>query len=177
MKPKAIRPHSLRGVFTDGSNLYTRSLLGHSTEAGATVEGENGHNYRPFHPNHSKLAAMVKRQGRTWPFEEASRVLYLGAGAGTTVSFMSDICPEGLVVAVEFAPEPFRSLVEVARARSNVVPILADARRPEAYAAELSGGVDVVYQDIAQRDQWDIMRRNADAYLPPGGWAVLNVKA
>ena len=180
MHSQPIRPHTTHpGVFTDGADLYTRSLLGPlprgTTEA--TLRGLNGHDYRPFPPTRTKLAAIVKRRARAWPFTPTSRVLYLGAGAGTTVSFLSDICPDGMIYAVEFAPEPFRDLVGVARGRRNVVPILADARTPAAYRAHIPQPVDVVYQDVAQRDQWDILRRNADAYLRPGGWAVLIVKA
>jgi len=181
MHSKAISPHRLAGVYTDGVDLYTRSLvpgaLAAHGDVGAPVRGDNGHEYRPFPPNRTKLAAMVKRRVRAWPFTESSRVLYLGAGAGTTVSFVSDICARGTVIAVEFAPDPFRELVEVARARPNVVPVLADARTPAAYRAHVGGHVDVLYQDVAQRDQWDILRRNADAFLAPDGRAVLVVKA
>ncbi len=178
MHSKAISPHAMAGIYTDGVDLYTRSLVtGAPGAVGAPVTGENGYEYRPFPPGRTKLAAIVKRRARTWPFAEGSRVLYLGAGAGTTVSFVSDICPRGTVIAVEFAPDPFRELVEVARARPNVVPVLADARTPAAYRAHVGGQVDIVYQDVAQRDQWDILRRNADAYLAPDGHAVLIIKA
>ncbi len=177
MHSKQIRPHVLEGVFTDGNDLYTRSLLGDSPGAGPVVGGDNGHAYRPFPPGRSKLAAMAKRRVASWPFRPGSRVLYLGAGAGTTVSYMSDICPDGAIFAVEFAPDPFRGLVEVARGRPNVVPILADAREPASYRAHLGGPVDVVYQDVAQRNQWDILRRNADAHLAEAGHAVLLLKA
>ncbi|UCC93728.1 MAG: fibrillarin-like rRNA/tRNA 2'-O-methyltransferase, partial [Thermoplasmata archaeon] len=112
-----------------------------------------------------------------WPFVPDSRVLYLGAGAGTTVSYVSDICPGGSVIAVEFAPEPFRSLVDVARARPNVLPILADARDPSAYAVQVVLPVDVIYQDVAQRDQWAIAHRNVEALLAEDGWLLLLVKA
>ena len=177
MQPRSIMPHTHQGVFTDGDDLYTLSLLGEAPEAGATLRGANGGFYRSFSPSRTKLAAAVKRRAEHWPFEPASRVLYLGAAAGTTVTFLSDICPEGEILAVEFAPEPFRDLVEVARSRSNVVPILADARRPRDYMAQVAGPVDVVYQDLAQRDQWGILHRNAEAFLAPDGWAVLVVKA
>ncbi len=177
MQPKHIRPHTHQGVYTDGSDLYTHSHLEGPEEPGATLQGEDGARYRPFPPTRTKLAAIIKREARHWPFEPGSRVLYLGAAAGTTVSYLSDICPRGEILAVEFAPEPFRDLVRVARSRPNVVPILADARRPQDYRAQVAGAVDVIYQDIAQRDQWEVLRRNAEAFLAPGGWAVLVVKA
>jgi fibrillarin-like pre-rRNA processing protein len=177
MDPNAIRPHAHSGVFTDGEDLFTMCTAGTTSTTGRTVDGPDGERYRSFPPGGTKLAALVKRGVRSWPFREDSRVLYLGAGAGTTVSYVSEVCPRGQVFAVEFAPEPFRSLVEVARGRSNVLPILADARVPDAYAAQVGGPVDVLYQDVAQRDQWDIARRNAEVFLQVGGWVVLVVKA
>ena len=177
MNPGSIRQHSHSGIYTDGHDLYTISLVGVDVGVGRPVMEEEGTPYRPFPPGDTKLAALAKRRPRVWPFGEDARVLYLGAGAGTTASFMSDICPRGQIFAVEFAPEPFRRLVEVARERSNVVPILADARDPAAYAAQVGPPVDVVYQDVAQRDQWEIARRNAEALLVPGGWVVLVCKA
>jgi fibrillarin-like pre-rRNA processing protein len=93
------------------------------------------------------------------------------------VSYVSDICHRGTVIAVEFAPEPFRSLVDVSRARPNVLPILADARDPSAYAVQVVLPVDVIYQDVAQRDQWAIAHRNVQALMAEDGWLVLVVKA
>ncbi len=177
MNPGSIRRHAHSGIYTDGHDLFTRSLLGSSPDAGRTLEDEDGTVYRPFPPRDTKLSALVKRRPATWPFRHDSRVLYLGAGAGTTASYMSDVCPDGQIYAVEFAPEPFRSLVDVARTRPNVVPIMADAREPAAYAAQVGPPVDVLYQDVAQRDQWEIARRNADALLAPRGWVVLVCKA
>jgi fibrillarin-like pre-rRNA processing protein len=177
MNPGSIRRHSHSGIYTDGHDLYTLSLVGSAALTGRPVEEEEGTLYRPFPPGDTKLAALVKRRPRNWPFDEDTRVLYLGAGAGTTASFMSDICPRGQIFAIEFAPEPFRRLVEVARGRPNIVPILADARDPAAYAVQVGPPVDVVYQDVAQRDQWEIARRNAEALLTPGGLVVLVCKA
>lgn len=177
MDPPAIRQHSHSGVYTDGADLYTRSTTDERRGGERVVKGDNGHDYRSFPPNGTKLAAIVKMGVTNWPFTSGSRVLYLGAGAGTTVSYMADVCPQGQIYAVEFAPEPFRSLLEVARRRSNVVPILADARNPAAYTTQVGKPVDIVYQDVAQRDQWDIAHRNALALLAPDGWVVLVVKA
>ena len=177
MDPLAIRQHSHSGVYTDGADLFTRCPAEVKPRVGRVVKGDNGYDYRSFPPNGTKLAAIVKRGVTDWPFTSDSRVLYLGAGAGTTVSYMADICPQGQIYAVEFAPEPFRSLMEVARGRTNVVPILADARTPAVYTAQVGRPVDVVYQDVAQRDQWEIAHRNALALLAPDGWVVLVVKA
>jgi fibrillarin-like pre-rRNA processing protein len=39
------------------------------------------------------------------------------------------------------------------------------------------GEADVIYQDVAQPDQTEILRRNLTAFLRPGGWALFFVKA
>ncbi|KAF7088831.1 hypothetical protein CFC21_091900 [Triticum aestivum] len=57
-----------------------------------------------------------------------TRVLYLGAAFGTTVSHVSDIVgPTGLVYVVEFSHRSGRDLVNMAKKRTNVIPITEDA--------------------------------------------------
>lgn len=81
------------------------------------------------------------------------QVLYLGAAAGTTVSHVSDIVgPSGCVYAVEFAHRPGRDLINMAKSRTNVIPIIEDARHPLKYRM-LVGMVDAVFADVAQPDQ------------------------
>ena len=75
----------------------------------------------------------------------------------------SDIAPEGTVWAVEFSPRSFRDLVTLGDARDNVVPILADATRPDEYSFALDHA-DVVYSDVAQKGQADILADNMDRY-------------
>ena len=59
-----------------------------------------------------------------------AKVLYLGAAAGTTVSHVSDIVgPAGAVYAVEFSHRPGRDLLTVAKQRTNIIPIIEDARQ------------------------------------------------
>lgn len=80
-------------------------------------------------------------------------MLYLGAAAGTTVSHVSDIVgPSGCVYAVEFAHRPGRDLINMAKSRTNVIPIIEDARHPLKYRM-LVGMVDAVFADVAQPDQ------------------------
>ena len=71
-------------------------------------------------------------------------MLYLGAASGTTVSHCSDVVgPEGTVYAVEFSHRSGRDLIGVAKRRTNVIPIVEDARYPLKYRM-LVGMVDVV---------------------------------
>merc|ERR1719435_744015 len=106
-----------------------------------------------------------------------SKVLYLGAASGTTVSHVSDIAgPEGLVYAVEFSHRSGRDLLNVAKTRTNIVPIIEDARHPWKYRM-CCGMVDVVFADVAQPDQARIVGINAQHFLKTGGHFVISVKA
>ena len=171
----AIRRTDWEGVYTDGSWLYTRNLVPGKAVYGEGLANQDGVEYRKWDAARSKLAAYLKRGGREWPFSERSSVLYLGAGSGTTVSHVSDVCAGGHLLAVEISPRVFRDLVSVAEARPNLTPILGDAERPDSYRNHASG-VDVVYQDVAQRDQEAIFVRNLDL-LTPGGTGFLMLKS
>lgn len=78
-----------------------------------------------------------------------SKVLYLGAASGTTVSHVSDIVgPTGHVYAVEFSKRCGRDLVNLAKKRTNIHPIIEDARKPTRYRM-LVDMVDCVFADVA----------------------------
>ena len=173
----AIRPTDHVGVFTDGSWLYTRNLVPGRAVYGEALRVEDGVEYRRWDAERSKLAAYLKKGGVRWPFLETTSVLYLGAASGTTASHLSDICPRGTIVAVEVSPRSFRDLVTVAEGRPNLLPILGDASRPDAYRSRV-GNVDVVYQDVAQRDQEAIFLRNLSALRPEGvGFLMLKARS
>ncbi len=170
---RSARPTRIANVFTleTGEGEWLATLTG-STEG--TIEHE-GRRYRPWSPATSKLSSMLLK-GMPIPLKPQSRVLYLGAASGTTVAHVSDIATEGIVFAVEFAPRPARDLLRAIEGTENVVPAIADARRPERYPPFIDH-VDLLYQDVAQPDQADIAIANADKYLEPGGHAVVAIKA
>lgn len=130
-----------------------------------------------WNPFRSKLAAAVLGGvDNIWIYPGA-KVLYLGAAAGTTVSHVSDIVgPKGCVYAVEFSHRPGRDLINMAKSRTNVIPIIEDARHPLKYRM-LVGMVDCVFADVAQPDQARIVALNSHHFLKTGGHSVISVKA
>jgi len=121
-------------------------------------------------------AAVLGGMDNIW-IAPGKKVLYLGAAAGTTVSHVSDIVgPTGAVYAVEFSHRPGRDLLGVAKLRTNIIPIVEDARHPLKYRM-LIGMVDVVFADIAQPDQARIVALNSHYFLKNGGHAVVAIKA
>jgi len=126
---------------------------------------------RVWDPFRSKLAALYY-VGKGVEILDTMIVLYLGAANGTTVSHVADYAE--CVYAVEFAPRPMQDLLQVSRRRSNIVPLMADAKNPEQYAP-LVEQVDLVYQDVAQPDQAAIAIRNC-MFLKAGGHLILMLK-
>ncbi|MEM3609430.1 MAG: fibrillarin-like rRNA/tRNA 2'-O-methyltransferase [Candidatus Anstonellales archaeon] len=131
--------------------------------------------YRTWNPYKSKLAAAIKCNLKTFAFKNDSKVLYLGAATGTTVSHISDICINGQIYCIEFSSYAMQSLINVCEKRHNLIPILADARKVEDYSD--IGRVDIIYQDVAQPDQVRILKLNAAKFLSNQGIAYLCLKA
>lgn len=130
-----------------------------------------------WNPFRSKLAAAILGGVDDIWIKPGARVLYLGAASGTTVSHVSDLVgPEGVVYAVEFSHRSGRDLVNMAKKRTNVIPIIEDARHPAKYRM-LVGMVDVIFSDVAQPDQARILALNASYFLKAGGHFVISIKA
>lgn len=133
--------------------------------------------YREWNAYRSKLAAALLKGIKELTIASGSKILYLGAGSGTTASHISDIVGlSGRVYAVEFAPRVMRELIAVAEFRKNLIPILADARFPQKYKY-LVGPVDVIYADVAQPDQASLVILNARSFLKDSGYLYLAIKA
>lgn len=60
--------------------------------------------------------------------------------------------------------------------RTNVIPIIEDARHPLRYRM-LVGMVDVIFADVAQPDQARIVGLNAHLFLKVGGGVLVSIKA
>ena len=150
--------------------IWIGDVLVSQGEGGVYSERMLG-NARVWDPFRSKFSALYHK-GTGVEITAETRVLYLGAANGTTVSHVADYAD--VVYSVEFAPRPMQDLLEVARRRKNIVPIMADATRPELYAP-LVETVDLLYQDVAQPDQAMIAIRNS-AFLREGGQLILMLK-
>lgn len=184
-KKALVEPHPrFGGVFVARGKedaLVTKNLVpGESVyaEKRISVEEPNGKvEYRTWNPFRSKLGAAILGGIGDIHITPGCKVLYLGAASGTTVSHVSDMVgPEGRVYAVEFSQRSGRDLLSVAQKRSNIIPIIDDARHPTKYRMMMSM-VDVIFSDVAQPDQSRIVALNAAHYLKIGGHIVMSIKA
>lgn len=180
-----IIPHRFPGIFVSkgkedalvtlslapGESVYQEKKIATTDATGAKIE------YRVWNPYRSKIAAAVLAGVDGIHISPGSRVLYLGAASGTTVSHVADIVGlEGAVYAVEFSHRSGRDLVNMAKKRPNVVPIVEDARYPLKYRM-LVPMVETLFADVAQRDQARILALNAQHFLKNGGHFLISIKA
>jgi fibrillarin-like pre-rRNA processing protein len=141
---------------------------------GAPVYGEpTDGEWRLWDARRSKLGAMFE-EGMDTGLSGDDTVLYLGAASGTTVSHVADFA--GPTYAVEFAARPVRDLLDVARDRDNLFPLLKDARKPETYAHVVESGLDAIVQDVATRGQARVAAENR-RFLADDGRLVAAIKA
>jgi len=157
--------------FVPGKTVYNEKLVKVDGEDGAKIE------YRVWNPFRSKLAAAIVGGIENVWIAPGCKVLYLGAASGTSVSHVSDIVgPTGMVYAVEFSHRSGRDLINMAKNRTNIIPIIEDARHPLKYRM-LVGMVDTIFADVAQPDQARIVALNAHYFLKVGGHFVISIKA
>jgi fibrillarin-like pre-rRNA processing protein len=170
-----VKPAPWERVYRDGRELFTVNRNPGTKVYGESLVTVDGVEYRAWDPFRSKLAAFLLKGAPPELLGVPRTVLYLGAAHGTTVSHLSDLWPEATIFAIEKSPTSFARLLALARSRPGLVPILADAQLPERYQADV-GGADLLYQDIAQRNQAGIFVENVRACLVPRGRGILMLK-
>ncbi|KAL9631396.1 MAG: hypothetical protein Q9164_005921, partial [Protoblastenia rupestris] len=192
-----IEPHRHPGVFVargkedmlvtkslcPGESVYgeKRIVVESSADISASTNGDvqpaTKTEYRSWNPFRSKLCSAILGGVDNIYMRPGSKVLYLGAASGTSVSHVADIVgPTGTVFAVEFSHRSGRDLINMATHRTNVIPIIEDARHPLRYRMLVSM-VDVIFADVAQPDQARIVGLNAHLYLKIGGGVIISIKA
>ena len=133
--------------------------------------------YRVWNAFRSKLGAAIINGIKRIYMEPGSKVLYLGAASGTTISHVSDIVGEtGVVYGIEISERSGRDLTNMAKQRPNLIPIIEDGRKPWRYRMMVSM-VDCIFADVAQPDQARIIAINAHYFLKNGGGFVFSIKA
>ena len=183
-----VEPHRHAGVFVARGKedvLVTKSMVpGDAVYGEKRISVEEGEGedkakieYRVWNPFRSKIAAAILGGVDNIHMKPGDKVLYLGAASGTSVSHVSDLVGEGgCVYAVEFSHRSGRDLINVAKKRTNIIPIIEDARHPHKYRM-LVGMVDCVFADVAQPDQARIVALNSHLFLKNEGHTVISVKA
>jgi fibrillarin-like pre-rRNA processing protein len=173
-----MKPTKMQGIFKEKDRIFTENL---DFCKGTKIYNEKlvkykDREFRSWNPYRSKLAAAFLNGLGSVNLGQNSKVLYLGAATGTTVSHISDIVKEGIIYSVESSPIAIKDLIKISEKRQNIIPILEDANHPDRYNPLISK-VDFIYQDISQRNQAEIFIVNVERYLKKKGNGILMVKA
>ena len=127
--PNVVLARHGRRIFLGTENAYPG--VTHFEEFVKKVSGKE---VRTWDPERSKVGAALAKEISQLGVKEGSVMLYLGAGHGYTPSFVSDIVgTEGWLFCLDHAPRVVRDLYFVCEKRSNMVPLMGDARHPEEY--------------------------------------------
>ena len=177
MKIKEIFNNVYEIDLGDGiKRIGTKSLVPSKRIYGEKLVEIDGIEYRIWNPNKSKLSAAIINGLKNMPIKRGSKVLYLGSSAGTTPSHVADITENSPIYSVEFAPRIMREFLEVSKDRKNLIPILGDANMPNTYS-NIVETVDVIFEDVAQPNQGEILVKNAEWFLKKNGYGMISIKA
>lgn len=167
------------GVYNWRNKLWTKNLVSGQQVYGERLATFNGVEYREWSPFRSKLAAAIVKKLKHLPLKAGSRVLYLGIAEGTTASHISDIIGNnGIIFGVDISEKCLAKILEVCEARKNIIPMLADANKPESYAEYVKEiNPNILYQDVSQKNQVEIFNKNAGLFLERGAYGMLALKA
>ncbi len=177
-----IRNHpKFPNVFISGPQdklkLYTKNVVIGKRIYGERLINHRGIEYREWDPFRSKIAALILGNPMTNFLAENLKCLYLGASSGTSISHLSDIIQSGIIYGVEFAERSMRQLLQNTSDRTNIIPILGDARFPEEYSRNIFTEIDFIYQDVAQPNQAEIALSNCNYYLKDDGILIIAIKS
>lgn len=159
------------------TNLFTKNLVPGQKVYNERLVKQDKDEFRQWDPNKSKLAASILKGTTNIGIRKGDIVLYLGCSTGTTPSHLSDmIGKEGFLFGIDPAPRVLRNFIFLCEKRKNMTALLEDANHIEDYKDKICE-VDIVYQDVAQRNQTEIFLKNCNKFLKKGGYALLAVKA
>jgi fibrillarin-like pre-rRNA processing protein len=172
-----IKQHQhFEDVFWIKDKLCTKNLTPGEQVYGERLIKTNQGEFREWEARRSKPAAAVYKNLHHFPLKKGMKVLYLGAASGTTCSHFSDIVgKKGIIYGIEISDRVLRELIPIAKKRKNIIPLLLDARKPEEYS--WIEQVDIVYADVALKDQSKILIRNAKLFLKPQGFGMIAIKS
>lgn len=162
-------------VYSKDENIATKNLTPGISVYGEELIKEN-EEYRIWNPRRSKLAAALLNGLENLELEDTSKVLYLGASTGTTVSHISDILINGRIYAIEFSTTTAKKLVQLSHKRLNIAPILGDATKPKEYM-NIIEKVDLLYCDVAQPNQSELFMKNMNLFSKDNGLGILMIKS
>ncbi|MCS7122989.1 MAG: fibrillarin-like rRNA/tRNA 2'-O-methyltransferase [Candidatus Aenigmarchaeota archaeon] len=166
------------GIYKIDNQIATINLVPGKKTANEKIIIKNNIEFRIWDPYTSKPAAAIKKGIKNFPLKKNMKILYLGFASGKTATYFSDIIgKEGIIYGVEISWDVLKDSFFACQERKNMLPILADARKPNEYKDFILEKVDVVYEDIASPDMIRILNINSKEFLKENGFAIIAIKS
>ena len=174
----SIKKTKFDGIFKKGKEFLTLNLVKGQRVYGEKVIKVGGKEFRVWDKWRSKPAAALAKGIKTFPLGKGYNVLYLGLASSTTASHFSDVIGwNGNIFGIDISERVLRQSVMIARKRKNIIPILADARKPNTYAHMICKKIDLLFVDVASPDQIKLAIKNSKKFLEKGSHAMIAIKS
>ncbi|MFH0906147.1 MAG: fibrillarin-like rRNA/tRNA 2'-O-methyltransferase [archaeon] len=131
---------------------------------------------RFFDPFHSKIAAAIRKGIAPLPINIDSKILYLGCAEGYTCSYLSDIVTTGIILGVDLSAHSMQRFYLLSKERDNLIPFLYDASKLDEVKDLIDIKFDLIIQDVSQKTQLEILKKNSNLFLKDKGYVLLSLK-
>ena len=136
----------------------------------------NGKYYSIWNPHMSKIAAAIINGMEIFPILKKTKILYVDPNAEKTVKHISNIVGNnGKIFVVRDVMKNSKNLLEqIVKNRSNIFAIVPDKTNTGRLTG-MTEMMDVIYIDIAEHNQTEIIIQNCKNHLKIGGFLMLIV--
>tara|TARA_B110000196_G_C21120278_1_gene652837 strand:- start:1026 stop:1763 length:738 start_codon:yes stop_codon:yes gene_type:complete len=154
--------------------LVTKNLVKGTKMYGEKIIMVNGEEFLEWNPYNCKLAAAIRNGLQILPIIKNSKIICICEKAETTISHISDIVYDGSVFVVgdNNKNDLLKNLDIV---RKNIISV-SDNQFEQLYSTSITKKIDVLYVDIPQFDQMELVVKKYSSLLKTGGFLMLTIK-
>tara|TARA_B110001454_G_scaffold187155_1_gene184372 strand:- start:1256 stop:1993 length:738 start_codon:yes stop_codon:yes gene_type:complete len=154
--------------------LVTKNLVKGTKMYGEKIIMVNGEEFLEWNPYNCKLAAAIRNGLQILPIIKNSKIICICGKAETTISHISDIVYDGSVFVVgdNNKNDLLKNLDIV---RKNIISV-SDNQFEQLYSTSITKKIDVLYVDIPQFDQMELVVKKYSSLLKTGGFLMLTIK-
>jgi|APSaa5957512493_1039668.scaffolds.fasta_scaffold35224_2 fibrillarin-like pre-rRNA processing protein len=154
--------------------LVTKNLVKGTKMYEEKIIMVNGEEFLEWNPYNCKLAAAIRNGLQILPIIKNSKIICICGKAETTISHISDIVYDGSVFVVgdNNKNDLLKNLDIV---RKNIISV-SDNQFEQLYSTSITKKIDVLYVDIPQFDQMELVVKKYSLLLKTGGFLMLTIK-
>lgn len=165
-----------RRIFTikigDQEKLATKNLAKSKNRDKKTIIEKHGEEFLVWDPYDCKIAAAIRNGLQILPITQNSKVLYVGKKIKTTIHHLSNIANNGSVFVIN---DKNNFLSKSINAHENIITT-SENRFKQSYSESLARNIDVLYIDIEELDETELIFKKYLSFLKIGGFLIITIK-